>query len=73
MSQQKQSTTEQINNLIEFRQAIYENGLTDYRDAQFELIDALLANQRVNANEVGRALTWQSRRETRQQIGYKGV
>jgi hypothetical protein len=49
MSQQKQSTTEQINNLIEFRQAIYENGLTDYRDAQFELIDALLANQRVNS------------------------
>ena len=43
MSQQKQSTTEQINNLIKFRQAIYENGLTDYRDAQFELIDALLA------------------------------
>jgi hypothetical protein len=49
MSQQKQSTTEQINNLIEFRQAIYEHGLTDYRDAQFELIDALLANQRVNS------------------------
>ena len=49
MQQQKQSTTEQINNLIEFRQAIYENGLTDYRDAQFELIDALLVNQRANS------------------------
>ena len=49
MSQQKRSTKEQINNLIEFRQAIYENGLRDYRDAQFELIDALLANQRVNS------------------------
>ena len=49
MPQQKRSTKEQINNLIEFRQAIYENGLTDYRDAQFELIDALLANQRVNS------------------------
>jgi len=49
MSQQKLSTTEQVNNLIEFRQAIYENGLTDYRDAQFELIDALLVNQRVNS------------------------
>jgi hypothetical protein len=49
MSQQKLSTKEQVNNLIEFRQAIYENGLTDYRDAQFELIDALLVNQRVNS------------------------
>ena len=49
MPQQKRSTKEQINNLIEFRQAIYENGLRDYRDAQFELIDALLANQRVNS------------------------
>jgi len=45
MLQQKRSTKEQINNLIEFRQAIYDNGLTDYRDAQFELLDALLANQ----------------------------
>jgi hypothetical protein len=49
MSQQKLSTTEQVNNLIEFRQAIYENGLTGYRDAQFELMDALLTNQRVNS------------------------
>jgi len=49
MPQQKRSTKEQVNNLIEFRQAIYENGLTQYRDAQFELIDALLCNQRVNS------------------------
>lgn len=49
MSQQKHSTKEQVNNLIEFRQAIYENGLTNYRDAQFELIDALLVNQRANS------------------------
>jgi len=49
MSQQKHSTNEQVNNLIEFRQAIYKNGLTDYRDAQFELIDALLVNQRANS------------------------
>jgi hypothetical protein len=49
MSQQKQSTKEQVNNLIEFRQAIYDNGLTDYRDAQFELLDALLVNQRANS------------------------
>jgi hypothetical protein len=33
---------EQLNNLIEFRQAIYERGLTKARDAQFELVDALL-------------------------------
>ena len=32
----------QFNNLIEFRQAIYDNGLTKARDAQFELIEALL-------------------------------
>jgi hypothetical protein len=33
---------EQFNNLIEFRQAVYEQGLTRARDAQFELVDALL-------------------------------
>ena len=33
---------EQFNNLIEFRQAIYSHGLTKARDAQFELVDALL-------------------------------
>jgi len=49
MLKQKKTTKEQVNNLIEFRQAIYENGLTQYRDAQFELIDALLSNQRVNS------------------------
>ena len=49
MSQQKKPTRAQVNNLIEFRQAIYENGLTNYRDAQFELIDALLCNQRVHS------------------------
>jgi hypothetical protein len=42
--QPKQSTTEQFNNLIGFRQAIYEQGLDGYRDSQFELMDALLAN-----------------------------
>jgi len=36
---------EQFNNLIEFRQAIYEHGLIKARDAQFELIDALLLGQ----------------------------
>jgi hypothetical protein len=33
---------EQFNNLIEFRQAIYDHGFTRARDAQFELVDALL-------------------------------
>lgn len=33
---------EQFNNLIKFRQAVYEQGLTRARDAQFELLDALL-------------------------------
>jgi hypothetical protein len=33
---------EQFNKLIEFRQAIYDHGLTLAKDAQFELVDALL-------------------------------
>jgi len=33
---------EQFTNLIEFRQAIYDHGLTRSRDAEFELLDALL-------------------------------
>ena len=33
---------EQFSRVIEFRQAIYEHGLTMIKDAQFELIDALL-------------------------------
>jgi hypothetical protein len=40
---------EQYNNLIEFRQAIYEHGLTKARDAQFELIDALLLGQPIRS------------------------
>jgi len=32
----------QFNKLIEFRQATYDNGLIRIRDAQFELVDALL-------------------------------
>jgi len=36
---------EQFTNLIEFRQAIYDHGLTKARDAQFELVDALLLDQ----------------------------
>lgn len=37
------STTEQLNKIIEFRQTIYEQVLTKNRDAQFELLDALLS------------------------------
>jgi len=33
---------EQFNRFIEFRQAVYDHGLTRARDAQFELVDALL-------------------------------
>ena len=40
---------EQFNNLIEFRQAVYDQGLTLARDAQFELIDALLLSPYVRS------------------------
>lgn len=41
------STQEQFNKLIEFRQAIYDRFLTARRDAQFELLDALLSKGKV--------------------------
>ena len=34
----------QFNKIIEFRQAVYDHGLTLTKDAQFELVDALLLN-----------------------------
>lgn len=37
------STKENINRLIEFRQAVYEHGLLARRDALFDLLDALMA------------------------------
>ena len=40
---------EQFTNLIEFRQAIYEYGLTRARDAQFELLDALLLSPSIRS------------------------
>ena len=40
---------EQFTNLIEFRQAIYNHGLTKARDAQFELLDALLLGQPIRS------------------------
>jgi hypothetical protein len=46
----KQATTkENINKIIEFRQAIYENGMTARRDAQFDLLDALVAEGQVSS------------------------
>lgn len=42
------STTEQLNNLIEFRQEIYQV-LSQYGDAQFELVDGLLSSPRINS------------------------
>lgn len=36
------STDKHINKLIEFRQALYQHGFAGLRDAQFELVDALL-------------------------------
>jgi hypothetical protein len=46
---QEVSTMEQFNDLIEFRQATYEHGLTKAQDAQFELVDALLLNSPVRS------------------------
>jgi hypothetical protein len=45
----KESTKEQFNNLIEFRQAVHRNGLTKAKDAQFELVDALLLGQPIRS------------------------
>ena len=41
------TTQEQFNKLIEFRQAIYDRIFTDRRDAQFQLLDALLSKGKV--------------------------
>lgn len=41
------STQEQLNKLIEFRQTVYDQFLTARRDAQFETLDALLLKGRV--------------------------
>ena len=42
MNNQTFSTIQQINNLIEFRQAVYQTGLGKSQDALFELLDALI-------------------------------
>jgi hypothetical protein len=40
---QQSSTKENINKLIEFRQAVYTHGMLTRRDAQFDLLDALVS------------------------------
>jgi len=45
--QEKASTKENINSLIEFRQAIYEHGMHARRDALFDLLDTLIVEGRV--------------------------
>jgi hypothetical protein len=37
------TTKENVNKLIEFRQAVYENGMRKRRDAMFDLLDALIS------------------------------
>lgn len=48
MNHQK-STKQDINKLIEFRQAIYENGMRARRDALFDLLDALISEGPVSS------------------------
>jgi hypothetical protein len=47
--EQKLSTKENINSLIEFRQAIYQNGMLARRDALFDLLDALVIEGKVSS------------------------
>jgi len=46
---QQTSTKENINKLIEFRQAVYEKGLLARRDALFNVVDALLCEGTVSS------------------------
>jgi hypothetical protein len=43
------STKENVNKLIEFRQAVYTNGITLRRDAVFDLLDALVSQSPVSS------------------------
>lgn len=42
-------TKENVNKLIEFRQAIYEHSITYRRDAVFDLLDAMLSKGPVSS------------------------
>ena len=55
--QQKASTKENINSLIEFRQAIYEQGMLARRDALFDLLDTLIVE---GQHEIFNFLVFQS-------------
>lgn len=46
---QQATTKENINKLIEFRQAVYERGITQRRDAVFDLLDAMLSEGPVSS------------------------
>jgi hypothetical protein len=43
------TTTKQFNKIIDFRQSIYEHALTKERDAQFELVNALLLSNKLQS------------------------
>ncbi len=45
----QESTNEDINKLIEFRQVIYENGMLARRDALFDLLDALISEGSISS------------------------
>lgn len=45
----KYNTDLQISKLVEFRQAIYQNGFTRRKDAQFELLDALVLKDQITS------------------------
>jgi DDE superfamily endonuclease len=45
----QESTKENVNKLIEFRQAVYEHGILARRDAMFNVLDALLAEGQVSS------------------------
>ncbi len=45
----QESTKENLNKLIEFRQAVYENGILARRDALFDLLDALISEGPVSS------------------------
>jgi len=45
----QRTTKENINKLIEFRQAIYDHGMTARRDALFNVLDALVCEGAVSS------------------------
>lgn len=49
MLKTKIDTNEQFNNFIEFRQSVFEHGFIAERNAQQELVDALLSGRRVRS------------------------